>query len=565
MVATESSRAGTVPWPDEAVERYVAKGYWEGRPLGEHLYAMADASPEAICLAEGGFRLSYRELMARADGAALRMRDLGLRADDRVVLQLPNCWELVVMAIACLRLGVIPALALTAHREQEISAIAEHTRARALIVPDLAKDFDLQAMAHKIAAGSPTVDHVLVLGETIRPGSVDIRALCQPADDPVPARKELDDAAPDATAVALFFLSGGTTGLPKLIPRTHNDFAYMAKRAAQICGVGADGVYLAVLPLGHGFPLSGPGVLGTLMAGGRAVIAPSPAPERAFEAIQREGVTITSLVPAAVQRWLEHRAADPGADLSSLRLVQSGGARLPAQLAREVGPTLGCTLQQVYGMSEGLLCLTRPDDPQEVIWNTQGRPICPDDEILIVGEQGEPIVAHQPGVLLTRGPYTPRGYYRAPELNALAFVGDGWYRTGDIVRVREDGNLVVEGRDKDVINRGGEKIPAEEVETAALRLDGVRSAAAVAMPDAVLGERICLYVVADPHQTVDLQDVRDAMERAGMARFKLPERLVLVDDLPTTAVGKVDKKALRADISQRMASEQAPGRRGTGR
>ncbi|HEY3259103.1 MAG TPA: AMP-binding protein, partial [Pseudonocardiaceae bacterium] len=195
----------------------------------------------------------------------------------------------------------------------------------------------------------------------------------------------------------------------------------------------------------------------------------------------------------------------------------------------------------------------RMDDPDEVICHTQGRPICPDDEILLVDEDGRPVPPGEPGVLLTRGPYTPRGYYLATEHNARAFV-DGWYRTGDIVRRRPDGYLVVEGRDKDMINRGGEKISAEEVENFAYQVAGVSLAAAVAMPHPVLGETVCLYVVPEARATVELREVVAVMERAGVARFKLPERLVVVDALPTTAVGKVDKKALRADIAARHAA-----------
>jgi 2-hydroxy-7-methoxy-5-methyl-1-naphthoate---CoA ligase len=555
---TSPSQAGTVPWPPEEVARYVAKGYWQGRPLGAFLYDVTDSAPDAIALVDGDVRLTFRDLMTRADGAAVRLRDLGLRPDDRVVTQLPNCWEFVVLTVACLRLGVLPVMALPAHRRQEIVSVATHAEARALLIPDSVKDFDHRAMARQVADEAPTVEHVMVLGAGA--GDVDLGALCEPADNAVLARKELDAAAPEGADVALFLLSGGTTGMPKLIARTHDDFGYMARRSAEICRVGPDGVYLAVLPLGHGFPMSGPGVLGTLMAGGRAVIAASPAPERAFAAIERERVTITSVVPAALQRWLEYRAANPGTDLTSLRLLQSGGARLPEAVARQVTPALGCTLQQVYGMSEGLLCLTRPDDPPDVVLHTQGRPVCPDDEILLVDDEGRPVADGEPGVLLTRGPYTPRGYYRGGELNARAFVGDGWYSTGDIVRRRPDGNLTVEGRDKDVINRGGEKIPAEEVEDGAHRLPGVRLAAAVAMPDPDLGERICLYVVPEPGTTVTLAEVRAVMERAGVARFKQPERLVLVDDLPSTTVGKTDKKSLRADIARRLSTEQAAAR-----
>jgi 2-hydroxy-7-methoxy-5-methyl-1-naphthoate---CoA ligase len=556
--ATTPSRAGTVPWPPEAVAHFVAQGYWQGVPIGGHLTAAAKATPEAICLVDGDVRLSFRDLMARADGAATRLRDLGLRADDRVVVQLPNCWQFVVLTVACFRLGALPVMALPAHRLHEISGLAAHTDARALLVPAADKDFDHQSMARQVAAEVASVEHVMALGDGVRPGTVDLQALCEPADDPAAAGAELDRMAPDAGTVALFLLSGGTTGLPKLIARTHNDFAYMARRAAEICRVGPDTVYLVALPLGHGFPMSGPGVLGTLAAGGRVVIIPSPAPERAFSTIAREGVTLTSLVPAIVHRWLEHRRTDPVTDLGSLRLLQVGGARLPVETARQVTPAFGCTLQQVYGMSEGLLCLTRPDDPDEVVWHTQGRPVCPDDELLLVDNQGQPVSAGEPGVLLTRGPYTPRGYYRAEDLNARAFVGDGWYRTGDIVRLRPDGNVVIEGRDKDVINRGGEKIPAEEIENVAERHDGVHRAAAVPLPDNELGERVCLYAVAAPGRAPTLAEVRAGMERAGVARFKLPDRLILVEQIPVTAVGKTDKKALRADLLRRLAAEGTP-------
>ncbi|MFF5207120.1 (2,3-dihydroxybenzoyl)adenylate synthase [Streptosporangium sp. NPDC000396] len=551
----QPSRTGIVPWPDDMVARYVAKGYWEGRSLGERLLAAADATPDTTALVDGELRLSYRELMERADGAALRLHALGLRPDDRIVVQLPNCWEFVVLTLACLRLGVLPVMALPAHRRHEMSYLVDYAEARAIVVPDTIKGFDHQAMARAIADDIDCVEHVVVAGTDVRAGSVDLRALCAPDEDPAAARGKLDGDAPDSRSVAVFLLSGGTTGLPKLIARTHDDYAYNVKRNAEVCGSGPGTVYLAVLPLGHNFPLLG--ILGTLMAGGRVVLASSPVPEQAFPMIERERVTAAALVPAIAQRWLEYRESDQSHDLGSLGLLVVGGSRLADHVALRVGPTLGCTLMQGYGMAEGLVNLTRLDDPDEVICHTQGRPICPDDEILIVDEQGEPVAPGEPGVLLTRGPYTPRGYYRAEEQNARAFVGDGWYRTGDIVRLRPDGNLIVEGRDKDMINRGGEKVSAEEVENFAYQVDGVSLAAAVAMPDPDLGERVCLYVVPHSGTTVCLEDVRAVMEHAGVARFKLPERLVLVGSLPSTNVGKIDKKALRADIDERLSLERA--------
>jgi 2,3-dihydroxybenzoate-AMP ligase len=355
--------------------------------------------------------------------------------------------------------------------------------------------------------------------------------------------------------VAVFLLSGGTTGLPKLIARTHDDYAYNARASARVAGLDASTRYLVSLPAGHNFPLACPGILGTLLAGGQVIMLPSPEPGRAFAAIAAEGVTHTAVVPAVAARWLEHAATAGGEQLASLRVLQVGGARIADELARQIEPVLGARLQQVFGMAEGLLNYTRLDDPDDVICGTQGRPLSPADEVRLVDEQDRDVPDGEPGLLLTRGPYTPRGYYRAPEHNARSFTADGWYRSGDICRRTPEGNLIVEGRDKDMINRGGEKISAEEVENLAYRLPGVSQVAAVAMPDAVLGERVCLYVVPRPGAQVTLEQVRRSMEELGVARYKLPEHLVLTDRLPATKVGKIDKKALRADIILRLSGQ----------
>jgi 2,3-dihydroxybenzoate-AMP ligase len=284
------------------------------------------------------------------------------------------------------------------------------------------------------------------------------------------------------------------------------------------------------------------------------VLLGSPEPERAFAVVAGEGVTATAVVPAVAQRWLAFAQEHGAGQLATLRLLQVGGARVADEVARRVRPVLGATLQQVFGMAEGLLNYTRLDDSDDVICTTQGRPLSPDDEVRIVDEADRDLPDGVPGSLLTRGPYTPRGYYRAEEQNARAFTADGWYRSGDVVRRRADGNLVVEGRDKDMINRGGEKISAEEVENLVYRLAEVAQVAAVAMPDAELGERVALYVVLRPGATLTLDDVRTAMADAEVARFKWPERLEVVDDLLTTKVGKIDKKALREDLVARLTA-----------
>jgi 2,3-dihydroxybenzoate-AMP ligase len=359
------------------------------------------------------------------------------------------------------------------------------------------------------------------------------------------ADRPADEAAGPGPApgdVAVLLLSGGTTGLPKLIPRTHNDYEYNLRASARVADLGPADRYLAALPVAHNFALACPGVLGTLAAGGTVVLAPGGDPETAFALIERERVTVTALVPPLALMWLDAAKAI-GADLSSLRLLQVGGSRLKAAPARRVRPVLGCTLQQVYGMAEGLLNFTRLDDPDDVVCDTQGRPLADDDEVRIVDAAGDPVPQGEAGELQVRGPYTLRGYFDAGEFNATAFTADGFYRSGDLVRRVPAGELVVEGRVKDVINRGGDKIPVEEVEGLLMAHPAVRDVAIVGIPDEVMGERSCAYVIArgEPPTRRDL--VRH-LTGLGVAAFKLPDRVRVVASFPRTPLGKIDKRAL---------------------
>jgi salicylate---CoA ligase len=547
---------GVVPWPPDTARAYAAAGWWRGQALGAEILAVADRRGAATALVDGEIRISYASLAARADALASRLTgELGLAPGDRIVVQLPNCWPFVVLTLACLRAGVVPVMALPAHREHELGYLCEHSEARALAVPGVLRDFDHQEMAAALRAGSATVEHVLVAGDDPRPGHTGLDALCaEPAGGPGSAeaaahRDRWDTSPPGSREVALFLLSGGTTGLPKLIARSHDDYAYNARASAELCGLDEHTVYLGTLPVSHNFPLACPGVLGTLLSGGRVVMLGTSAPGPVFAAVERERVTVATAVPAVAQRWLAHAAEHGAGQLATLELLQVGGARIADELARQVRPVLGATLQQVFGMAEGLLNFTRLHDPDEVICCTQGRPLSPGDEVRIVDEAGRDLPDGVPGALLTRGPYTPRGYYRAPRQNARAFTPDGWYASGDVVRRRPDGNLVVEGRDKDMINRGGEKISAEEVENLVYRLPGIAQVAAVAAADAELGERVCVFVVPVAGAQVTLTGIRQGFAAAGVARYKWPERLELVAELAATKVGKIDKKALREGLA----------------
>ncbi|MFZ8757516.1 (2,3-dihydroxybenzoyl)adenylate synthase [Microbacterium sp. HMH0099] len=554
---------GTTPWPAAFEELYRAEGLWQRRPLGDVFADLVRRHPGRVALVDDEVSLTYADLLDRADACAARLLRLGIAPDDRVVVQLPNHWTFVVLTVGCLRAGIVPVMALPAHREHELRHLVEASEAVAIVSPDMLRDFDHRRLSRDLRAASPTLEHVIVLAaddHRLPDDVTSLTSLCAPSDESTRGRSL---PAPDATAAAVFLLSGGTTGLPKLIARTHDDYLCNIVLTSSPAAIDEDTVYLATLPMGHNFPLACPGVLGTLLTGGTVVPLSSPRPERAFAAIERHRVTHTAAVPAVVASWLDHAGVVGVEALRALRVLQVGGARLADELAERAVRVLPGTVQQVFGMAEGLVNVTRLDDPVEVIVSTQGRPVSVHDELRVVDElTGAPVREGDPGVLLTRGPYTPRGYYAAPDANARSFTPDGFYITGDIVRLRSDGNLVVEGRSKDMINRGGENVSAEEVENLVYRLPAVRLAAAVAMPHVTLGETVCLFAVLHEGHALDLDAVRAHFERSGVAAFKHPDRLVTVSELPLTKVGKIDKKALRERL---VTPHAAPGLTASGR
>jgi 2,3-dihydroxybenzoate-AMP ligase len=548
---------GCVDWPQELQERYRTAGFWRGDTLGGLLRSWAASNTDATAIVVDDRRWSYGAFDREVDRAALGLRALELRPGDRVVLHLPNVPEFLVAAFALFRLGVVPVFALPAHREHEIGYFCDHAGAVAYVGAVGPKAFDPRRLGDRLADAAQPLSHVILVGADAAAradGFVAFEDLLADPDEAAAAAGELDASAPDPSEVAFFLLSGGTTGLPKLIPRTHDDYSYNVRRSAQVGGFSRETVYLVALPISHNFPFGCPGALATFSEGGTVVLAADPSPAGAFPLVARERVTVTALVPALALRWVE-AAADTDHDLSSLEVLQVGGAKLVPELARRIPPALGCTVQQVFGMAEGLLNFTRLDDPDEVVFTTQGRPISPADDIAVVDELGDPVPPGEPGELITQGPYTLRGYYRAEEHNARAFTPDGWYRSGDVVRLDDGGNLIVEGRAKDLINRGGEKISAEEIEDLLLSHPSVHNVAAVAMPDRVLGERTCVYVIPRDGASVTLEDLTAHLDARGVAKYKWPERVEVVAELPTTNVGKIDKRALREDVVERLEGD----------
>jgi 2,3-dihydroxybenzoate-AMP ligase len=544
---------GVVPFPPELASEYRAKRYWRDLSLAEEFAPLFERYGERVAIIDRDARVTYAEVDRVSDRLALNLLDAGLAPLDRVVVQLPNVVEFVFLYFALQKIGCIPIAALATHRFLEVSQFAKLSGAAACVTPDRHGDFDFTEMVRRVRNETPSVKLGIVLGNAPA-GFLSLGDLI--AREPKRRAEELRALKIAPTDPAIFQLSGGTTGVPKLIPRTHNDYAYNSRIAVEVCAVTGDSVLLLALPIAHNLPLACPGLQGTLLQGGKVVLSASTKPEDLFRSIEQHRVTHLKVVPALLIRLINDPAVGKY-DLSSLRIIQSGGQRMQPEVrvrTKQLIPSV--TVQENFGMSEGMLFFVRLDDPEDVRMETCGRPLSPDDEVRLVDEEGREVAPGEVGELTCRGPYTLRGYYGVPEYNARQFTPDGFYRSGDLMRLHPSGNYVVEGRKKDLINRGGEKISAEEIENLILAHPAVQNIACVPMPDPQLGEKMCACVIPKNGRSLTLAELIDFLKDREIAKFKLPERLELLPDFPVSTFGKVSKKALVEMVTEKLERER---------
>jgi 2,3-dihydroxybenzoate-AMP ligase len=525
---------GVVPFPPEFARRYRDKGYWRDQSLADEFRSVFEKYSSRIALLDGERRYTYADIDRLTDNLALNLLELGLRPLDRVVPTLPNVAEFVLLYFALQKIGAIPIAALVTHRFAEISQFVQLSGASTCVYPERQGDFEFEPMIRRVQRENPCLEFCIPLPM--------LRELIG-REAKLP-RGELARIRVDPTDPCIFQLSGGTTGIPKLIPRTHNDYAYNSRTAAPVCGVSADSVLLLALPIAHNLPLACPGVQGFFYQGGKVVLSPTARPEDMLRLAQEHKATHIKVVPALLVRLINDPAIGRY-DLSSVRVIQSGGQRMQPEVRQKTRRLLpGCFVQENFGMSEGMLFFVRAQDPEEVKLETCGRPISPDDEVRLVDEEGREVPPGEVGELTCRGPYTLRGYYGVPEYNQRAFTPDGFYCSGDLMRRHPSGNYVVEGRKKDLINRGGEKISAEEIENLILSHPAVQNVACVPVPDANLGEKMCACLILKSGKRLGLPELVDFLKEKEIAKFKLPERLMVCEEFPVSTFGKVSKKAL---------------------
>ena len=536
---------GCIPFPPDFKARYLREGIWRAETIPQAIASIAREHPGAVAVSDSKRSLTYAEFIEESGRIATLLAHTGINRGDRIVIQVPNCVEFATLTIGCLEAGAIPVMALPAFRAAELEYLVSFSDSKAIAIAPEHRGFNYAALARDLKTALPSLEAILSTAPAA--GCIELGG--------AKASRAFGESQADPYDVALFLLSGGTTGMPKLIPRTHADYLYNARMASAVCGLTPDSRLLVALPAEHNFPLACPGLLGAMLTGARTIFAQSNQASDLADTIARERITHMPCVPAIAIALLGLGPVER-AKLASLRVITVGGQRLQEHTARSLSDAFPhLKVQQVLGMAEGLLCYTRLDDPVAIAHSTQGRPLSAADEIRIVSPDGSETPPGEVGELWCRGPYTIRGYFRAVDRNREAFTADGYYRTGDLVRLDPSGNLVVEGRIKDLINRGGEKISAEEVEAHLITHHDVRSAAVVAMPDAVLGEKACAYLVMRDGGSLDLQAMREFLAARGVARYKWPERIEIISELPLTNVGKVRKAELRRDIEEKLKRE----------
>jgi len=548
--------SGFIPWKSDQAKRYIGAGYWEDRTITDMVFAVAERFPGKAALIDGDRQVSYAELRKYVERLAYGLLRAGIENHDRVVMQLPNSVEFVFAYLALTRIGAIPVMALRSHRQTEIRHFVQSSGAVAYMIPDIAYRFDYRPLADSTRKECPTLKSIFVLGEPL-PGQLPLRPLIEAEVPLADVSANLAGVRLDPTDVATMLLSGGTTSLSKLIPRTHNDYVLNARLCAKCAEFDENTVLMALLPLGHNYNLASPGMLGVFYFGGTVLISPSMDAEVVFPLIEQHGVTVIPAAVPLITNWL-NSPVPATCDLSSLKVIQNGGARLVPELRKRIRSQFGCIPQEIYGTAEGLINMTRLDDSDDLLLESSGAPVCVDDEIKVVDDDGNEVPDGEPGELLTRGPYTIQGYYNADDKNKEGFTDDGFYRMGDVVR-KKGRYIYTEGRKKDLINRGGEKISCEEVENLIFKNPKVHQVSLVAMPDPVFGEKACAFVIPKAGQTLTFGELIAFLKKEEIASFKLPERLEIVDEFPSSNVGKILKRQLREMIVEKIAREQSAG------
>ncbi|MGO4378288.1 AMP-binding protein [Pseudoduganella sp. RAF53_2] len=551
---------GVVYPPQHELEAYVRDGLLGKETMPGALHAAFARYADKVALTGPEGDITFLELHERTERLAAGLLKLGLKQYDRVVFQLQNCYELVYAVVACWKAGLIPICTLAAHREKEIGYLANHAKAKAWIIQGDNAKFDMVAFAERLKAQIPSMEHIII-ARAKRKGlmglfskkteGLHLEDLMESVsfED---ARRMLEPIEHDPYQVAVFQLSGGTTGVPKIIPRFHSEYSYNMRMVARAHGWTEKDVLFLPLPMIHNANMVcgwGP----ALLSGMRNIITPEVNPAVFFKVMAFYKPTWIGLVRPIMLK-LQEAIAGKLLNFKGVKIISTNGSDIVRRDLQTVGI-------HVFGMTEGLVTFTRQSDSDEVRDRSVGYPISEMDQVkLLKPGTEEEVAVGEVGELAAKGPYTFHGYYDAEERNRQVFTSDGFYRSGDLISSRKiDGRVYYyfEGRIKDVIDRSGEKINCEEVEACLSSHPAVADCALVPMPSEMHGEQACAYVVLrGKHKVPSVEEMGRHLEALGLAKYKWPERIEAIDAIPTTKVGKPDKQPLRNMIAGLVEQEK---------
>ncbi|MFH1124126.1 MAG: AMP-binding protein, partial [Pseudomonadota bacterium] len=542
---------GFTPYRKEDAERYNRLRWWPGLTLGDILDRASDIHPDKEAFVDRKTRLTYGEARDKTDRLALGLMDLGIRPRERVLVQLPNWNEFVFAYFAVQKIGAVAVLLIDRFRQFEINHIVSLTGATSWIVPSRYKNTDYIPIINDVLQERREIKNVVtVRGEGDAQAFTSLEKLIVETPLTERNRDRLAERRPDPMEVAHMGPTGGTTGVPKIVPRTHNSLITCVDYCSRSWEQNNEDINLIAGPIGHDLSFT-KGFIGSVVTIGKVVFLDSSDDKDICETIEQEKVTSIIWVPVLAQRMLQYKELGQY-DLSSLKKMHSAGGASHPELVREVTKRLGMKFFNGYGATEGMTTITRPTDSLETICRCVGRPTCPYDTYKVIDEEGNELPSNRQGELVLKGPGVFTGYYRNPEENRKAFTGDGFFRTGDLARIDEKGYITLTGRIKEMINRGGESISATEIEKLISRHRDVAAVAVVPMPDPLMGERVCAYIEPKAGAKPTFDVIISFLKEQKASVLQLPERIEFIEAMPYTGAQKPDKRTLREDIEKKL-------------
>jgi len=533
-------------------KEYLEKGYWDETTIPDYWERNARQYPDKEAVVDSKHRLTWAQANQWIDRMALGFLDMGFKKDDLLVVQLPNSVELTLLRVAAEKAGILVLPILRTFRHKEVEYIVKYTGAIGIVVPVEFRDFDYVRMIGELRASLPGLKHVFTVGEKTPPGTISIDRMVEtPLEKKYPADYLRKTRMP-FNEFSLVFLTSGSTGLPKFVENPECSTICREKWLVDNFKFSKDDVFAVLAPTQGGS--NGRSYVSAPMVGAKIVHLEKFEAEEALKLIQKERVTMLPAVPAMFTMMLRH-ANFSKYDLSSLKFVMSMGAVLPYHVGLEVEQKMGRLIQNYSAIDCSAACMGRPWEEREARILTCGKPYA-GAEVKLVDDDGKEVPKGEAGEVMLRGPGGVSGYFKDPEATWKAWTRDGWFKMGDLGKLDENGNLLIVGRKKDMIIRGGQNVYPVEIENILVTHPKVFSVAVVGMPDAVLGEKACAYVVPKPGQTFSFDEMVAFLKEKGIAGFKLPERLEIIDKMPTVSDGaKLDKKTLTQDIAAKLKAE----------